>query len=156
METQVQQNNPGASEEAMVVGCLPSANVMDSAPPCLEAQYSLRPLIFMPPQASRVTSGETSSRNDAAMLGNSPRFISKTIIQGSSQPTAGYGGIAGENERLGHFQYEDIAGIMGERVGSVSDMSGVSEKVTFLVLFWLFSIFLPPAELFLWCFVTVV
>ena len=156
METQLQQNIPGVSEEAMTVGCLPSANVMEPAPPFLEAQYSLRPLIFMPPQASRITSGETSSRNDAAMLGNSPRFISKTLIQGPSQPTAGYGGSAGENERLGHFQYEDIAGIMGERVGSVSDISGMSEKVNLLVLFWFFSIFLPPAELFLWCFVTVV
>lgn len=85
--------------------------------PFMEHHHNLRPL--------RHRLGDSSSRDGVIAHDNSPRFH---IVQPVQQA---YGGV-GSLDPSGCFQYEDFAGILGERLvsGSLSDVSAsASEKV---------------------------
>eukprot|EP00250_Pteridium_aquilinum_P016311 c23044_g1_i1 orf=626-5191(+) len=109
------QPNFGVVPEAAVTAAVaPPGLVRDAAvsPPVLEQLHSLRPL--------QHRLGDPLTRGD-----NSPRFHT---VQSTQQS---YGGAAGADPSS-CFQYEDFAGILGERLasGNLSDVSAsASEKV---------------------------
>ncbi|MCO5573557.1 hypothetical protein L7F22_027328 [Adiantum nelumboides] len=86
----------------------------------MEQHHNLRPL--------RHRLGESSSRDGVLTRDNSPTFLCQSSGQTAQQV---YGGV-GNADPSGCYQYEDFAGILGERLasGSMSDVSAsASEKV---------------------------
>lgn len=123
-----QQNFAVVSEAAVGVVSAPQGLVMEAvvSPPALEPHHRLQPLLFEVPAA-----GEPMLREDVLIPDNSPRFLPQNMVQPAQQPTACYAG--GDSDVSGYFQYEEFAGVLGDRVasGSLSDVpaSTASEKI---------------------------
>ena len=124
------ETSKGTSEVSVGELSLYSANVMDPSVSyaSLEPQYSLGPPAFVD---SGLISGETILRDEFLMHDNSPRFLPKR----KTQQSITYHG--GTNELFGYLQHEELAGILGERIGSTADTTGAPERV--YLLSWIYS-----------------
>ncbi|KAI5065962.1 hypothetical protein GOP47_0018586 [Adiantum capillus-veneris] len=117
-----QQNFGLVPEVTTSVVPSPQNLVLDvpASQPFMEQHHNLRPL--------RHRLGDSSLRDGVLTNENSPRFLCQNIAQPTQQA---YGGV-GTVDPSGCYQYEDFAGILGERIasGSMSDVSAsTSEKV---------------------------